>query len=183
MGRNDEALTEAKRSLQADPLSSLANLFVGSVLVFSRQWDPAIEQLRSGKELDPTFWFLLCFLGRVYEQNGSLSEAITEFQNALELEKDNSETWSSLGHAYALSGNRVEKQKILDRLKGSSAGGYVALYNVAVICAGLGEKDQAFACSIGPTKIVPTIWPSICQPTRGWMASAPTRALLTYGGA
>jgi serine/threonine protein kinase/tetratricopeptide (TPR) repeat protein len=145
MGRKDEALAQAKRSQQADPLSTMANLFVGSVLVFNRQWDPAIEQLRSAIELDPTFWFDHCFLGRAYEQKGRLPEAIAEFQRALELEKDNAETWSSLGHAYALSGNRAEAQKMLDHLKELSAHTWVAPYNVAVIYAGLGEKDQAFA--------------------------------------
>ena len=145
MGRKDEALGLAKRSLQADPLSSMANLFVGSVLVFTRQWDPAIEQLRSAIELDPTFWFDHCFLGRAYEQKGRLPEAIAEFQRALDLEKDNAETWSSLGHAYALSGNRTEAQKMLDHLKELSAHTWVAPYNIAVIYAGLGEKDQAFA--------------------------------------
>jgi hypothetical protein len=79
MGRKDEAVAEAKRSQQLDPFSSLANLIVGSALVFTRQWDPAIEQLRSAKELDPTFWFAPCFLGRAYEHKGRLPEAIVEF--------------------------------------------------------------------------------------------------------
>jgi Flp pilus assembly protein TadD len=79
------------------------------------------------------------------DQKGRLPEAIAEFQRALELEKDNPETWSSLGHAYALSGNRADAQKILDHLKELSAHSWVAPYNVAVIYAGLGEKDQAFA--------------------------------------
>jgi len=144
MGRKDEALAQAKRSQQADPLSTMANLFVGSVLVFNRQWDPAIGQLRSAIELDPTFWFDHCFLGRAYEPKGRLPEAIAEFQRALELEKDNAETWSSLGHAYALSGNRAKAQKMLDHLKELSAHTWVAPYNVAVVYAGLGEKDQAF---------------------------------------
>jgi len=144
MGRKDEALAQAKRSQQADPLSTMANLFVGSVLVFNRQWDPAIGQLRSAIELDPTFWFDHCFLGRAYEPKGRLPEAIAEFQRALELEKDNAETWSSLGHAYALSGNRAKAQKMLDHLKELSAHTWVAPYNVAVVYAGLGKKDPAF---------------------------------------
>ena len=74
-----------------------------------------------------------CFLGRAYEQKGKLPEAIGEFQRALELEKDNAETWSSLGHAYALSRNRAEAQKMLDHLKELSAHTWVAPYNVAVI--------------------------------------------------
>jgi eukaryotic-like serine/threonine-protein kinase len=144
MGRKDEAIAESKRSLQAAPFSPLANFMVGSVLVFTRQWDQAIEQLLSAKELDPTFWFNPLFLGRAYEQKGRLPEAIAEFQSALELDK-NTEIWSALGHAYAVSGNRAEAQKVLDHLKGSSAHSYVSPYSSAVIYAGLGEKDQAFA--------------------------------------
>ncbi len=145
MGRKDEAIAEAKRSQQLDPFSSLANFIVGSALVFTRQWDPAIEQLRSAKELDPSFWFAPCFLGRAYEHKGRLPEAIAEFQRALELEKENPEIWSGLGHAYALSGNRIEAQRVLDYLKELSVHSYVAPYDFAVIYAGLGEKDQAVA--------------------------------------
>jgi serine/threonine protein kinase/TolB-like protein/Tfp pilus assembly protein PilF len=145
MGRKDEAVAEAKLSQQLDPFSSLANFIVGSALVFTRQWDPAVQQLRSAKELDPTFWFAPCFLGRAYEHKGRLPEAIVEFHRSLELEKENPETWSALGHAYALSGSRTEAQKVLDHLKAVSAHGYVAPYDYAVIYAGLGEKDQAIA--------------------------------------
>ena len=113
--------------------------------MFARRWDPAIEQLHRAIEIDPNFWFGHCFLGRVYEQKGKLPEAIVEFQRAVELEKDNAETWSGLGHAYSLSGNRAEAQKILDHLKAVSAHSWVAPYNIAVIHTGLGDKDQAFA--------------------------------------
>jgi len=145
MGRHDQSIAEAKRAQQADPLSGFANFNVGGALVFARQWDPAIEQLHRAIEVDPTFWFSHCFLGRAYEQKGKLPEAIAEFQRALELEEDNAEIWSGLGHAYALSGKRAEAQKVLEHLKGLSAHSWVAPYNIAVIYAGLGEKEQAFA--------------------------------------
>jgi serine/threonine protein kinase/tetratricopeptide (TPR) repeat protein len=145
MGRNDQSIAVAKRAQQADPLSGFANFNVGGALVFARQWDPAIEQLHRAIEVDLTFWFSHCFLGRAYEQKGRLPEAIAEFQRALELEEDNAEIWSGLGHAYALSGKRAEAQKVLGHLKAVSAHNWVAPYNIAVIYAGLGEKEQAFA--------------------------------------
>jgi hypothetical protein len=43
-----------------------------------------------------------------------------------------------------LSAKKAEAQKVLDHLKELSAHSYVAPYNVAVIYAGLGEKDQTF---------------------------------------
>jgi tetratricopeptide (TPR) repeat protein len=143
MGRGVEALAEARRGQQAAPLSSLGNFFVASVLVFTRQWDPAIEQLHSNIELDPDFWFDHCYLGRSYEAKGR--DAVAEFQSALALDKENTEIWSGLGHAYASSGNRVEAHKVLDHLKELSANSYVAPYSVAIVYAGLGEKDEVFS--------------------------------------
>ena len=61
------------------------------------------------------------------------------------MDKNNSEIWSGLGNAYAVSGKTAEAQKVLDHLKELSAHGWVAPYNVAVIYAGLGDKNQAFA--------------------------------------
>ena len=144
MGRNDEAIAEARQAQQIDSLGSAA-VTVGTALVFARHWDQAIEQLRRAVERDRNFWFSHLFLGRAYEQKGKLPEAIVEFQRAVELEKDNAETWSGLGHAYALLGRRAEAQKILDHLKEVSAHSWVAPYNIAVIYAGLGQKDRAFA--------------------------------------
>ena len=145
MGRGPEALVEAKRAQQIAPLSSMGNFFVASVLVFTRQWDAAIQQLHSDIELEPGFWFDHCFLGRAYEAKGRLPEAIAEFQSALALDKDNTEIWSGLGHAYALSGNKSEARKVLNHLDGLSTQNYVSSYSRAIIYAGLGEKDQVFA--------------------------------------
>jgi serine/threonine protein kinase/tetratricopeptide (TPR) repeat protein len=144
MGRGPEALVEAKRAQQIAPLSSLGNFFVASVLVFTRQWDPAIAQLHSNIELEPNFWFDHCFLGRAYEATGKLPEAIAEFQKALAIDQDNTEIWSGLGHAYALSGNKSEAQKALNHLHELSTSSYVSPYSVAIIYAGLGEKDKVF---------------------------------------
>jgi eukaryotic-like serine/threonine-protein kinase len=145
MGRGPEALVEAKRGQQFAPLSSMGNFFVASVLVFTRQWDPAIAQLQSNIELEPGFWFDHCFLGRAYEAKGRLLDAIAEFKSALAIDPDNTEIWSGLGHAYALSGNKAEAQKVLSHLNELSTHNYVSPYSRAIIYAGLGEKDQVFA--------------------------------------
>jgi len=50
-----------------------------------------------------------------------------------------------VGHAYAVSAKTAEAEKTLDHLNELSTHSYVAPYNVAVIYAGLGEKDAAFA--------------------------------------
>lgn len=145
LGRTDEAAAEAKRGRLADPLSSEANFMPGSVSVFSGHWDTAIEQLRSAEELDPTYWLDADFLGRAYEAKGRFPEAIAEFQRGLELDKDNPELLSNLGHCYAASGKRAEAQKVIDHLNELSQHRWVAKYDLAIIYAGLADKEQTFA--------------------------------------
>jgi eukaryotic-like serine/threonine-protein kinase len=132
MGRKEEALAEAKRSVQVDPFGSLSDFSPGAILVFAHQWEAAIHELHIAKEQAPTYWFISCFLGRAYEQVGKMPEAIAEFKRALELDNDNTETWSGLGHAYAAAGNKAEAQKVLDHLNELSAHSYVSPYSFAV---------------------------------------------------
>jgi tetratricopeptide (TPR) repeat protein len=96
-------------------------------------------------DLDATYWLDYIFLGRAYEQQNKLPDAFAAFENARKLDQDHAEIWSALGHAYAVSGNRAEAQKVLDRLQDPKALSYVAPYNVAIVYAGLGNSDQTFA--------------------------------------
>jgi tetratricopeptide (TPR) repeat protein len=132
MGRNDQAVAVAERKRQLDRTGTNANFTLGSVFVFTRQWDKAIQQLRSAIDLDPNYWLDYCFLGRADEQKGKLPQAIAEFQRGLALDPDQAESWAGLGHAYAVSGNKAEAQKVIDHLKELSAHSYIAPYNVAV---------------------------------------------------
>lgn len=62
-----------------------------------------------------------------------------------ELNPDNTENLSGLGHAYAGAENRAEAEKVIAQMKAMSAKRYVSPYGIVVIYAGLDEKDQAFA--------------------------------------
>jgi tetratricopeptide (TPR) repeat protein len=143
MSRDDQALEEARKLLNRYPMSTGANGNLGSVMVFTHHWDMAIEQLKYSIDLDPNYWFDYCFLGRPYEGKGRYDEAIETFQRGLKLD-GNTELWAGLGHAYAASGNKIEAQKVLDHLTELSGTSYVAPYNIAVIYAGLGDRENAF---------------------------------------
>ncbi|MGH9863004.1 MAG: tetratricopeptide repeat protein [Candidatus Acidiferrales bacterium] len=144
-GRLDEALAEAQRALEADPLSLVSNAALGYVLTSRRQYDQAIEQGRKTVEMDPNFPLAHLFLGMAYEQKGTYESAIAEFRKATELFEGEPIGLAALGHAYAVSGKRAEAQKVLEELNQLRKRRYVSAYLVAVIHAGLGEKDQAWA--------------------------------------
>src|SRR5262249_29471839 len=82
---------------------------------------------------------------RTYEQQGRLTDAIAEFQRAVDLENDVAENYSMLAHGYGLAGKKSEAQKVLAQMQDISTKRYVPPYNMAIAYAGMGEKDQAFA--------------------------------------
>jgi serine/threonine protein kinase/tetratricopeptide (TPR) repeat protein len=145
LGRFDQSITEAERGQQLDPVSVEASDYVGAMLTLAHRHDDAIVQLRTTIELDPTYFYAYDWLGRAYEQTGRMPEAITAYQKAVELEPVNAENWANLAHAYAASGRAAEARQIINDLKATSARSYVAPYNIALIYAGLGDKEQAFA--------------------------------------
>jgi len=145
LGRQVEAARIAGEAQRLDPLSQIGNFTPGSISVFTRQWDRAVEQLRAAIDLDGTYWLDQIFLGRAYEQKKYFPKAIAAFQQALKLDPDHSEIWSALGHAYGVSGNTAEARKILVKLQTPGALSYVAPYNVAIVYAGLGDTSQCFA--------------------------------------
>jgi Flp pilus assembly protein TadD len=75
-------------------------------------------------------------------------EAIAAFQRAITVTQGNVNTvaMSGLGHVYAVSGRKTEARKILAELQRLSEHSYVPATELALVYAGLGEKDKAFAC-------------------------------------
>jgi eukaryotic-like serine/threonine-protein kinase len=144
MGRIDEALAEVKRARELDPMSSVVKANVGVVYYFGRRYDQAFEELNGLLENEPDLRVAHWGLGLVYEQERMFPQAIAEFEKAGGLEKGGANTVSSLGHVYAVIGDKRLAQKALNELKTSGKVGILAPYEVAVVYAGLGEKDQAF---------------------------------------
>ena len=142
MGRFDEAIAEAKRAQELEPLSFIGNSHLGWILYLAGRYDEAIAHCKRLLDVDPNFFPARRYLGLVYEQKGMYKEAIDEFQQGVKL-SGNPLMMSLLGHAYAASGKKSEAKRILAELDQQKQR-YVSPYTIATIYAGLGEKDQAF---------------------------------------
>jgi tetratricopeptide (TPR) repeat protein len=70
-------------------------------------------------------------------------EAVAELRKAVELSSDAPMDVAALGHAYAVSGQRVEAHKALQKLEDLAKRRYVSNFPQALIYAGLGENDRA----------------------------------------
>jgi DNA-binding winged helix-turn-helix (wHTH) protein/TolB-like protein/Flp pilus assembly protein TadD len=141
--RFDEAIAEAKRTEELEPLSFVASSHLGWIYYLSGENDKAIEQCRKILELDPSSFPARRYLGLAYEAKGMYPEAIAEFQTGVKL-SGSPLMHALLGHAYAASGRTAEAKQILTDLQQLQAQRYVSPYTVAAIYAGLGDQTQAF---------------------------------------
>jgi TolB-like protein/Tfp pilus assembly protein PilF len=141
MGREEESLAQSKKALELDPLNLTANMHLGWHYFYTGQNELAIEQLHKTLELSPTFVLASHFLGQVYEQQMRFDEAIEQFKKAVELYGRAPVHVAALAHGYAASGRRAEAEGLLQELRSSQ--GYVPSYEIAVIYAGLDQRDEA----------------------------------------
>ena len=140
--RFDEAIAEAKRAQELDPLSFISNLHLGWILYLAGRYDETIDHCKKLLGVDPNFFPAYRYLGLAYEQKGMYPEAISEFEKGVKL-SGSSLMVALLGHAYAASGNKLEARRVLAELEREKQK-YVSPYTVAAIYAGLGERDHAF---------------------------------------
>ena len=141
--RFDEAIAEAKRTEELEPLSFVASSHLGWIYYLSGQNDKAIEQCRKILELDPSSFPARRYLGLAYEAKGMYAEAIAEFETGVKL-SGSPLMLALLGHAYAVSGKTAEAKQVLTDLQQLQGQRYVSPYTVAAIHAGLGDQEQAF---------------------------------------
>lgn len=143
LGRHPEAIVEINRALELDPLSLIANAIKGQILFFAGQYDDAEAHLQKAINVEPNFWISHLTLGKVYERRKQYSQALAECQKSSELSSA-PEPKSLLGYTYAVIGRTAEARRMLDELKEMSARSYVAPKHLALVYAGLGERDEMF---------------------------------------
>ena len=141
--RFDEAIAEAKRTSELDPLSFTASSHLGWIYYLSGRNDEAIAQCTKILKLDPNSFPARRYLGLAYEAKGMYAQAIAEFQRGVKI-SGSPLMLALLGHAYAASGKTAEARQVLADLHDLETRRYVSPYMVAAIHTGLGDKDQAF---------------------------------------
>ncbi len=145
MGRFDDAWKEVNRAHELDPLSVTISTDIGFNYYYRRSYDEAINQLRATLSVSPKFPLAHLWLGRAYQQKKMYSEAIDEFNKTDAALPGWVVTIAGMGHAYGEWGHQAEAKQVLVRLNEMAREKYVTPYGVALVYAGLGDKDQAFA--------------------------------------
>ena len=139
MGRNEQAIAEAKRALELDPFSAAINGGLGGVFYDAREYDQAVGQLQKTLQLDPNFILVNWEdLASVYIADKKYSEAVAEWQVGASSAGDTAIA-AAIGEAYKTTGLPGARRK---------ANEYAIRkrywYVVAMNYAALGQRDEAF---------------------------------------
>ena len=141
MGRVSEAISELQLALQLDPLSSRAFHNSAFGYYYARQYDQALLQMQHASALRHEPAELIFPLGVIYVEKGMYAEAIQQFQKL----DDQPHALGHMGNAYARMGRVAEARQMISELQKHVQNTGVGRYEIALVYAGLGEKDEAFA--------------------------------------
>lgn len=140
LGRFDEAIAEARKARDVDPLALPVNENLGDILYLARRYDEAIEQLRKTLELDPNYGVAHGTLAKVYEAQGKHEELLEA-----RLKGSSPETVAELRKVFAASGIKGVWRNRLNVLLERSKTAYVSPADIALFYTRLNDRDQAFA--------------------------------------
>jgi serine/threonine-protein kinase len=143
VGRIEESLSASRRCLELDPLDLVINIHMAWHYQFARQYEQAVEQCWKTSELHPNSFWPAYFFGLAFEQQGQIDRAAEEFQIAVKMSGDVTFASAALGHLYGTIDKAAEARAVFNELSERSKSVYVPAYDIALVCAGLGWKDQA----------------------------------------
>jgi TolB-like protein/Tfp pilus assembly protein PilF len=145
VGRMEEAVREARRARELDPLSLTINGALGRALLSAGGAGEAIPELRNAVAMDTLFPLTNEYLGSAYLALGRHAEAVPVLRRSVEPAVRLSASLAFLGYALAKSGRRGEAEEIRRELLERRRRGYISPTSLAVLHAGLGDTTQTFA--------------------------------------
>ncbi|MEO7658280.1 MAG: hypothetical protein ABIV48_01590, partial [Pyrinomonadaceae bacterium] len=142
--RPDEAIREAERGVELEPLSMINNSVLASAYILGRQYDQGLGQARKAVDLDPNFYLGKFWLGLAYVANGMYDDALAVSREVPESAMSGNILFVT-ALAYARSGRRAEAEQTIAKIRELGKTQYVRTYCIGWAYAALGDKDKAFA--------------------------------------
>jgi TolB-like protein/DNA-binding winged helix-turn-helix (wHTH) protein len=144
MGRHGEALLSTRRARELDPLSATITALSSHVAFQARDYRTALEYAGQAIVLDPEFWIGHMVRGQALEQLGEHESALEALTTAARFSGQNSKPLSLRAYILAKTGRADEARAMLRTLEDVAKTKYVPPYAMALIHAGLGERESVF---------------------------------------
>jgi tetratricopeptide (TPR) repeat protein len=145
VGRFDEAEARIVEAQRVAPLSLAVRAVHGWVLMSAGRFDEARRELEMTIAMDQGFQLSHWFMGQLDFAQGDYVAAVEALEAATAMSGRLSRRVADLAAASAFAGRQDRALELLGELERRSAGGeYVSRYDLAIVRAGLGERDRAF---------------------------------------
>ncbi|MFN2599074.1 MAG: tetratricopeptide repeat protein, partial [Pyrinomonadaceae bacterium] len=145
-GRHAEALAEIRRAQELSPRSAVIATAVAMILYFARRFDEAVEQCQQkALALDPGSIAAHVVLRWSYERKGMNDEAYAIYEKECAFAGDTPTTHAKHAHVLAATGRYEEARAVLAELIARREEQWVTPYEIAIIHALLGERDEALS--------------------------------------
>lgn len=145
--RLDEALAQARRAQELDPLSPEALGVVGLGLYYARRYDEAITQYQAVVRMEPNSAPHHLSLGRAYAAKGQYDLAVAELESAATISGQAPFIVAELARTHAAAGDASRAQALIESVTGSERrdGPHLPAQYQAYVWAALDQPDRAFA--------------------------------------
>ena len=141
--RDDEAKAAMRRARELEPLEPLSYALSSQVAFQAGETLDAVEYARRAVRVDSDFWIGYMQLAQAYAQLGTHDLALEALTDALRLSGGNSKTVSLRGYLLGSMGRANEAREVLRLLEADAQERYVPPYAIALVHAGLGEREAA----------------------------------------
>jgi Flp pilus assembly protein TadD len=143
-GRTDEALNQMQFAQKIDPLSPSVQAGLGYVYYLARDYERAVQQARVALQLNPNLMAAHAVLGWSFTEQKKFPEAISELKTASDLSSGAPVYRTTLGRAYALSGDMAAAKKILTEVEVAQTEPRGVGTPLSALCLATGDSDRAF---------------------------------------
>ena len=146
-GWAEHAIASARRALDLDPMSPVANVDLAWAYLLIRDYPRARDQSLSMLDMEMNFPLARVYLGQAYQCMGKHEMAIQEMERVMASDGNAPAPFlAMLGNAYGLAGRTQAAREVLERMKELASRCYVSAYDWAILHTGLGERDEALHC-------------------------------------
>jgi TolB-like protein/Tfp pilus assembly protein PilF len=140
-GRAAEALAEADRVLELDPVSSSSGCLRARLLYYARRYDESIEQYEKTRAADPTVAGFCTFAIFAYQQKGRFDEAIATAKRISAASPNEIIPRAALARSYGVMGNKEEAQKVVRAMEDLSKRRFISENDFAVAYSGWDKEE------------------------------------------
>ena len=145
IGRLDDAWPEIKKAEELDSLSQIIINNVAEIEIDRHELDAAARDCQRAIDLDSNFWAAHQTLGIVRVKQGRYDDALAEAQKSVQLTNRWNASLALLGHVYAKLGRRSDAEAVIKELEKRYAEQSADGRDLAIVYAGLDDKDKAFS--------------------------------------